>query len=52
MAQTQERDPRYGITDAMSLTPPDEKDIKFDSALMDELKAQNEFESAEETATR
>lgn len=48
----QERDPRYGITAAVSTSPPDEQDKKYDNLLTEELKAQNEFESQEETQTR
>ena len=48
----QERDPRYGITDAVSTNPPDEQDVKYDDLLTEELKAQNEFESAKESETR
>lgn len=50
MAQTS--DPRYGITAAVSTNPPDEEDKKYDSLLTEELKAQNEFESQEESQTR
>lgn len=48
----QERDPRYGITDAVSMNPPDEQDKKYDDLLTEELKAQNEFEAPKEIETR
>ena len=47
-----ERDPRYGVTDVMSMDPPDDKDRRLDAALMAELKTQNEFESPEDTEKR
>lgn len=48
----QNGDPRFGITPAVSTNPPDEQDKKYDDLLTEELKAQNEFESQEESQTR
>lgn len=48
----QEHDLRFGLTPAVSTNPPDEKDKKYDDLLTAELKAQNEFESHEQTETR
>lgn len=48
----QARDPRYGITPAVSLNPPDEQDKRYDDLLTEELKAQGEFPPAEEQNTR
>ncbi|CAK3864990.1 related to PAP1-poly(A) polymerase [Lecanosticta acicola] len=41
-----------GVTDPLSLDPPSEQDLRLSEALMNELKAQNNFESREETMKR
>ncbi|KAI9891492.1 MAG: polynucleotide adenylyltransferase [Vezdaea aestivalis] len=43
---------RYGITDALSLNAPTEKEIAANDDLIEELKRQKNFESAEETQKR
>lgn len=46
------QDPRFGLTAAVSTNPPDEQDKKYDDLLTEELKAQNEFESQQESHNR
>lgn len=48
----QKGDPRFGLTEAVSTSPPDEQDKKYDDLLNEELKAQNEYESQQESDTR
>ena len=45
-------DPRLGVTPTMSSDPPTPLDLKLDEALLQELKARNEFEAPEETRKR
>ncbi|KAK6432373.1 polynucleotide adenylyltransferase, partial [Oleoguttula sp. CCFEE 5521] len=44
--------PQYGPNKALSHDPPDERDLKLNELLLAELKAQKNFESAEEGKKR
>ena len=46
------KDPRLGVSDIMSAESPTPQDLKLDEALLQELKARNEFEAPEETKRR
>lgn len=41
-----------GVSPPLSTDPPSEQDLKLNEALMTELKAQNNFESPEDTEKR
>lgn len=41
-----------GVTGPMSMDAPNPRDLKLNEALMEELKSQRQFETAEETQRR
>jgi poly(A) polymerase len=49
MAETQKH---WGVTGSISFARPTEEEVSANAALIEELKAQGSFESAEETQKR